>query len=103
MGGKSPRALEPDEVRDELIRQMKSIAKYWAESERAGDTLDRIEGAMFSTLSMLDGCTLGFPAFDLVATPHEDDKQFCIDRGENWIEPETRISEMLHEHWHRVS
>ncbi len=34
---------------------------------------------------MLDGSTLGIPAFDLVARVHPTAKQFHIDNGENWV------------------
>jgi hypothetical protein len=79
---------------------MKGLAKYWATVDGEKSVQDRIEGAMFSTLAMLDGSSIDLPGFDLVACPHEEDKQFHIDNGENWIEPETRISDALHEHWY---
>ena len=95
-----PRAYTANELRDLLLRRMHDIAREWAQIER--DTvLERIKGALFSTLVLLDGGQLGFPGFDLVAKPHETDKQFCIDNGENWIEPDTVISCQLYEHFYR--
>jgi hypothetical protein len=51
---------------------------------------------------MLDGSAMDIVAFDLVARPHEDDKEYCIDKGENWVEEGTVISTTLHEYWHGI-
>jgi hypothetical protein len=59
-----------------------------------------VDGVVHSILAMLDGESLGLPAFDLVAKPHPDDKKYHQSRGEGWIEDVTRISDTLHEHWH---
>jgi hypothetical protein len=36
-----------------------------------------------------------------VFRPNDEDKQYHIDRGENWIEDGTTISDMLHEHYYQ--
>lgn len=95
-----PRAITADELRDQLLDHMRYLVKYWANIEHI-TVQEKIEGYSHSVLAMLDGCTTEFPAFDLVAKPHEDDKQYCIDNDQNWIEDETRISNMLHEHWYK--
>lgn len=100
-----PRAVTAEELRDQLLDHMLCMARYWAELESENHTtvLSKIEGFAHSVLVMLDGCSCssGLPAFDLVAKPHPDDKQYHIDNEENWIEDETRISDMLHEHWYK--
>ena len=97
-----PRAYTADELRDSILEHMRTTAKYWATVEGEPRSVqDRIEGALFSTLAMLDGCSIGIVSFDLVARPHPDDKQYHIDREENWVEDGTVISDMLHEHWHK--
>ena len=95
-----PRALTPDEIRDRLLATLRVIASEWA---RYPDKtpLERCEGAIFSTLVALDGRSCGLPGFDLIPTPHESDKDYLIANGENWIEPGTRISDTLHEHFYR--
>ena len=99
-----PRALTDEELRDKLLDHFRSIARHWStvkiEDEQQGSLQSRIDGAIFSVLSTLDGCTLGIPPFDLVAQPSVDDKQYCVDNDEDWIEPGTKISTMLHEFWH---
>lgn len=97
-----PRALTPDELRDKLLNHMRRLAHHWAHSDKGEYTIQqRIEGAMFSMLAMMDGCALDVVAFDLVARPHPDDKEYCKQKGCNWIEEGTIISDMLHEHWHK--
>lgn len=97
-----PRAYTPEELRDMLLDHMRGVAAYWADVNPGSMSVkERIEGAMFSTLSMLDGCTMDICAWDLVARPHEDDKEYLRSQGENWIEPGTVISTALHEFWHK--
>lgn len=42
---------------------------------------------------------MSLPGIDLLICPHKDDKQYHIDEGSNYFEPETRISTTLHEHY----
>jgi hypothetical protein len=95
---KEPRAITSDELCNQVISHIKLMAWYWANLKDKTD-LEKCEGTAFSILTMLDGCTM-LPAFDLVAQPHESDKAFCIENDENWIEPGTTISTMLHERFH---
>lgn len=102
-----PRALTEEELRDMLLDHVRALSKYWAElpvldkaTGRELTAFDRCEGVAFSILSCLDGCSY-LPAFDLVAQPHEDDKEFHRAEGENWIEPGTTISTMLHEFFYK--
>lgn len=105
-----PRAYTADEVRDMLLERLVAVARYWAdlpETDRAtGRTFtlrDRCEGVLFSVLVTLDGESIGLPGFDLVPTPHPDDKAYHQSQGENWIELGTVISDTLHEHLGRFA
>jgi hypothetical protein len=57
------------------------------------DCRGRIQGALHSWLSLIDGVVGGMHGFDLVAVPHPDDKEFCRGEGKNWSEPGTVINE----------
>ncbi len=96
-----PRAWTPDELRDSLLEHVRQIAHYWATNAQSGNLADRCDGVAFSILAMMDGCTIGIPPVDLVFRPHEEDKQYHIDNGENWIEDGTTISDALHEHYYK--
>lgn len=90
------RAKTAEEVRVELIEQIKCISSYWTNIPEKSDK-DRCEGVAFSILNILDGCS-SLPAFDLLVSPHEDDKQFNIDEGKDYYEPKMMINDcMLHE------
>lgn len=102
-----PRAVTADELRDRLLDHIRTMAAYWAklpDVDRAtGKPItirDRCDGVAFSILAALDGSSGALPGFDLIARPHESDKAYCQANRENWIEPNTVISDMLHEHFY---
>ena len=90
------KAKSAEQVRNELISQIKLLSSYWANLEGKTDR-ERCDGVAFSILNIFDG-TSSLPAFDLLVSPHEDDKQFNIDEGEDYYEPKMMINDcMLHE------
>ena len=56
------------------------------------ETLYRLPGALHSWLCIIDGVNAGIHGFDLVATPHPDDKDYLRAEGEDWSEPGTVIN-----------
>lgn len=96
-----PRAKTADELRFEFLESLRELIDYWLEVKRDTER-ERMSGLVFSILNLFDGTTMGFPALDLVARQHPDDKQYHIDNGENWIEDGTVINgdSMLHEEWY---
>ena len=104
-----PRAYTADETRDMILQQIKATVRYWANlpevdqaTGRKQTVEDRCDGVAFSILSMLDGATMTLPAFDLVPMPHDEDQAFHKANGENWFGPESRVSDMLHEHYSNI-
>ena len=95
-----PRAWTADETAERLVEKMVHMGQYWATNPNCGTMEERVSGAMFSALSNLDGGGLNLPAFDLVPAPHEDDKEWYIERGENYYDPDALISVSLHERYH---
>lgn len=84
-----------EEVQKEFIGQIKCISRYWANLNVTKKEM--CDGVAHSILSMLDGAS-ALPAFDLLISPHEDDKQFDISNGDNYYEPKMMINDcMLHE------
>jgi hypothetical protein len=78
-----PRQFTEDEVRNNFLKHLKGLAAYWEKVE--GRTcLEKIEGAIFSTLVALDGEADGLPSFIVAPYPDPSDKNFCKDEGENW-------------------
>ncbi|MBD3261177.1 MAG: hypothetical protein GF334_05760 [Candidatus Altiarchaeales archaeon] len=104
-----PREMTVEECREIFMRQVASIAAYWARVPGRTD-LEKCNGVAFSILSMLDGSNVDIPAFDLIPSPHGSDEEFHRDEGENWwprAPDEVRETlpiindTMLHEMWHR--
>ena len=90
------KAKAVEEVQKELIGQIKCISSYWANLPNKTDK-ERCDGVAFSILNILDG-TSSLPAFDLLVSPHEGDKQFHIDNGDDYYEPKMMVNDcMLHE------
>ena len=95
-----PRAQTADELRDRFMDDCRNLVDYWASTEIDRDTVrERLSGLLHSLLGIIDGSSMGLPAFDLTASPHPDDKAYHQARGENWIEPGTVINadDCLHE------
>jgi hypothetical protein len=99
-----PRAKTPEELRDEFMDTCRALADYWVGPlvER-GTCHERLSGFLHSVLCIFDGVSGGLPAFDITASPHPDDKEYCRAEGEDWIEPGTVINDdcMLHEMLYR--
>lgn len=92
-------AIGAEDLRNAFLHQLADAAYYWATLPDK-TPLERCSGLAFSVLVMIDGCSMGLPAFDLVARPHPDDKAFHKAEGSDWIEDGTVITDtMLHELW----
>jgi hypothetical protein len=92
-----PRAYTTEEVTEQLMEGFVNSVRYWQTQPNCGTMEDRVSGVVFSVLAMLDGSQIDLPAFDLMPSPTEEDKEYCISEGENYYDPETVISTSLHE------
>lgn len=91
--------ISKEEARKIFIDQVSVISDYWINNDRAETSRDKVEGAIFSIMNIFDGTCGGFPAaVDLVLRPHEDDKQYCIDNGDDWIVDGQIINDDCHLH-----
>ena len=85
------------EVREKFLKQIRCIVDYWA-SQDDHSVKDCCDGVAFSILNIFDGTSGGLPAFDIIPSPHPDDKAFSQEEGENWFEPIVINDDcMLHE------
>lgn len=94
-----PRAVTPEELRAEVIRRIHECVGWWLNDTRVESVQEKLEGLAFTILAELDGSSVILPAFELVARPHPDDKEYLKTRGQNWIEDGTAIN-CLHEFFH---
>ena len=86
----TPREYTTDEVRELFIDHVNHMIQYWANARDnenrtlREDTLWRLEGLTHSIFAALDGNS-ALPAFIVAPMPHENDRAFNEDRGENWF------------------
>jgi len=78
-------AYSEKEVRDMFMKKIKSITDCWSRYE-AKSNKERCEGVAFSILALIDGCSVDFPAINMLLAPHPDDKQCFIECGEDYFE-----------------
>lgn len=93
------RAVTAEELTTQFLEYIHGLVDYWVDTERES-TRAKLEGLVFSILSTLDGERLEFPAFDIVACPHPEEKAFRAAHGENYIEDGTTLEPWLHEKWY---
>jgi hypothetical protein len=97
------RAHTKEEVREHFLYYIKSLEKYWLELPNK-TVEERMDGLIFSILVTFDGESIEFPAMDIVLSPHPSDRQYHIDKGDNWHENGMAINDdvCLHEEWVRL-
>lgn len=102
-----PRAYTADEVRDQIIEHVWTMARYWAGLDGSNvpadaTPLDRTTGLAHSLLVTLDGSTMNLPAFKLVPDPAPEDEAYLKGEGQNWYDPANVVQDTLHEHLYRA-
>ena len=104
----SSRAYTIKEARKKFLTQCRSTVDYWENESRATTSKEKLEGLMFSILSLLDGCNANNPGFLLIPYAHETDEEYAKSIGEKYY-PMTKLPEdvfdiggTLHEEWGRV-
>ena len=97
------RAYTKEEVRELFLAIIQDNARYWAELPGLTPQ-ERCDGVAFSILAAIDGSVVGFPAVDLVLSPHQDDENDAMENGANWFKQGMVINDdcMLHEIWENI-
>ena len=101
------RKLTHDEIQKNFINQVWVMIDWWKNAQVSES--DKLSGLAHSILAMIDGCYGGIPGFILIPDPHEDDKQYCIEHGENYypqmsdINFENDIGGSLHSMLYRLT
>jgi len=100
-----------EEVRREFLECIDNFIWYWLrrDSEHHKTEAERMSGLVHSILAMIDGAG-PLPGFILAPRPHESDKNFHQDEGENWYPENHKIEEQinsdiagaLHDTWYQV-
>jgi len=98
------RAYTEEEVRDLFLEVVQSYVKEWSSDSpamRSKTTEERISGAVFSLLVILDGESIDLPGFSVTPLPHPGDEEYHRKRGEKWFPFNIDIAGELHDLWAR--
>jgi hypothetical protein len=76
------RAWTQKEVQEKFLTHCWKLVNYWAEDNRTPDPREKLQGLMHSFLTLLDGLCDHLPAFEVIPSPHPDDKRFHIEHGD---------------------
>jgi hypothetical protein len=87
----SSRRKTADEVRDEFLSCVRAVASYWATLPGEHTPQDRCDGVAMGILSLIDGVA-SLPAMTLTVDPADGDKEYDIERGQDWYEPGTAFN-----------
>jgi len=84
-----PRQYTRDEMREMFVDSLVMNVDYWNTVDKHFDgspltQRERIAGAVFSALALLDGCSMAAPGFVVIPHPHPDDREFRRVDGSNW-------------------
>jgi hypothetical protein len=93
------REITKEELREQFLDGIRGLVNYW---NRVGNTSqrDKLDGLAFSILNMIDGMSGNFPCpLKLVVEYTEEDKEYCIENGNNYPVDGMVINDsvMLHE------
>lgn len=94
-----PRAYTVEEMRQKFLDQMRLYKEYWLNEDHCPEVEGKLDGLCFSILNILDGTSMGTPAFDLIPSVHEDDQAYHESEGENWWAEEVINDCHLHDLW----
>jgi hypothetical protein len=83
----SSRAYTSEEIRDQFLSHLVEITKYWSRVPAGKSCEEKMSGLVFSILAVLDGAAVDLPSFELVPAPHEEDKEYHVENGDNYYTP----------------
>lgn len=90
-------AITKEDARESFLASIRQYAFYWSRQE--GTKKDIADGMAHSILTLIDGnAGMSICSMDLVLRPHEDDKQFHIDDGDDYAQDGMVINDDCHLH-----
>lgn len=83
-----------EQIEQILVNKIYDIIDYWNTLPNKTQK-ERMEGLAFSILSTLDGSSIELPAFIVAPCPHPDDKEYHIERGENYFPDNDNLVDLI--------
>lgn len=91
------REITKEEAREMVLDHIRVLITYWDTNSCAPTSRDKLEGLAFSMLNIFDGTT-ALPAFDIVVSPHPDDRAYNEAEGSNYFKTGMVINDDCHLH-----
>lgn len=79
-----PRAYTEEEIRSKFIDKIYCILDFWENESRVTTVRDKMNGAVFSILAMLDGESIDIPGFKVSPIGTEEDRDYHLAERENY-------------------
>ena len=95
------RAFTKEEIVVQFVHHCGNIANNWIELPNRS-IRERVNGAIFSVLVMLDGESSTLPGFTVTPRPHQDDRAFNESNGQPWYPVDVDIAGGLHSSLARI-
>ena len=73
-----------DECREIFLEILESHMEFIIHEDRRPTAREKLDLMIFTFLGILDGNTIGLPAFEVRPIPHESDKEYSQRQGESW-------------------
>lgn len=78
-----PQEKTTGQVQREFIEYLWNMIDYWENNPDRKTTKEKMSGLVFTILAALYGCD-ALPGFIVAPCPHENDKEYFIEQGENY-------------------
>lgn len=82
-------AYTDEETAHKFVTNISGMVEYWSTTEENSPSQkDRMNGLVSDILSMIDGLSPNMPAMNVSMNPHEDDREYLIQMGDQFYVPE---------------
>lgn len=86
------RAFTSQEIEETIYLQLATYARFWSAHVSNHNDYEKCLGMAHSILSMLAGCNINLPAFELHPSPHPDDEEYHLKIDENYYDNNTVVN-----------
>ena len=96
-----PREYTKDEIRRSYLDAISNELDFWLHQSSRVDTKGKMEGLVFSILTILDGESQ-LPGCKVTVNSHAGDERYHKEQDENWFPNDVDIAGELHHMWYTV-
>ena len=83
----TPKEYSKEEIQQQFVNHLWALIAFWEHCPHCKCEHDKLTGLVHSILCVLDGASGSLPGFLVIPSPHEADKAYQIERGEDYYPP----------------